>query len=161
MWVDYAEGGTGFAIVFDGKKLFTGANDGKLYALAPLVYDEGIQIDKTTKIIDRAIQLQRERELTRKELKRYWSEEVQYSLLACGLRFKASCWQHQREVRIVVAESDSLKPFVHARKTRVAVPFERPAIIRIVRGPTNAETDATKKISDVLNRAECGYIPIE
>lgn len=144
MWEDYADRGRGFAIVFDGKRLYAGADGGKAYGFLPVIYDAKIQTEKTTKVIDYAIQLQRKRELPSRELKRYWSEEVQFCLLVCGLRFKAPCWEHQREFRIAVAERDSLKPFVHGGKTRVAVPFERPAIIRIVRGPRNTGADTTE-----------------
>jgi hypothetical protein len=155
MWDRYAEHDAGFAIVFDAKMLFAGTDGGNAYAFVPVIYDEAIQVDKTTRVVDRAIQIQRERRLSARELERYWSEEVEFSLLVCGLRFKAPCWQYQREVRIAVAESNSLNRFIHADKMRVAVRFERPAIIRIVPGPKNAGTDTTEQIRDVLNRA--GY----
>ena len=156
MWKDYAESSAGFAIVFDGKRLSTGTDGGKAYAFTPVIYDEEIQNDKTTKVIDRAIQLQREKGLPSSELRRYWFEEVAFGLLVCGLRFKAPCWQHQREVRIAVAEDDSLNPFPHAGTMRVAVPFERPAVIRIVCGPKHAGTDTTERIRVVMNRAGYG-----
>jgi hypothetical protein len=145
MWDRYAENGAGFAIVFDAKRLFAGADGGKAYAFEPVIYDEAIQVDKTGKVIDRAIQLQREGGMPASALERYWSKEVQFCLLVCGLRFKAPCWQYQREVRIAVAESDSLNCFVHAGKTRVAVPFKRPAVIRIARGPKSTGIETKKR----------------
>ena len=155
MW-EYADDGAGFAIVFDAKRLFDASDGGNAYGFAPVIYDEGEQIDKTAKVIDRAIRLQRDKGLPPGELKRFWSGEVEFSLMLCGLRFKATRWKHQREVRIVVAEADSLNPFVHAGKTRVAVPLERPAIIRIVRGPKHTGTDTTEQIREILIHAGYG-----
>jgi hypothetical protein len=156
MWDDYADGSRGFAIVFDAKRLLAAADGGKEYSFTPVIYNEKIQNEKAAKVIDHAIWLQHEKGLTASELKRYWSKEVQYCLLLCGFRFKAPCWQHQLEFRIAKAESDSLKPFVHAGKTRVAIPFNHLPIIRIIRGPMNTETGATERLRKVLNQAGYG-----
>ncbi len=47
---------------------------------------------------------------------------------------------------------ENLNEFEHAGRTRVAVPFDRAAIIRIVRGD-NSPSDTFPQIRDLLNNA--------
>jgi hypothetical protein len=155
MWEDYALRGTGFGIVFDSKILLRGCDGGRAYSFAPVIYDEGVQIAKTSEIIDHAIQLKRKWNLPKRVLMDYWCSEVVFYLLTCGFRFKAPRWRHEQEVRIAVPERDGLKPFDCAGRTRVEVPFEQCAVIGVVRGP-NAGADAVERVRQVLIRAGYG-----
>ena len=155
MWEDYAGGGRGCAIVFDSARLLAGSDGGKSYAFTPVIYSEQIQIERATAIVDHAIGLQRRHELPSRAKTRYWFWEVAYSLMVCGLLFKAPSLQHEQEVRLGLAEHDSLQTFVYDQKTRVAVPFERAAVMRIVRGPNAGPDNTVERIRGMLNGA--GY----
>jgi hypothetical protein len=137
MWKNYAAGGTGHAIVFDGKALYAGAQEGKAYALFPVVYDEHIQVEKTTQVIDRAIQLQSKWAFSGETLKRFWSQEVEFALMLCGLRFKKPSLKDEQEIRQLVWLTDGVELTDFKGKTHIAMPFESSAINRTIRGPNS------------------------
>jgi Protein of unknown function (DUF2971) len=135
MWETYAAGGTGHALVFDGNVISAGAKGGERYALFPVIYDERVQVEKATKIVDHAIQLQRKWEISGEALIRYWSEEVAFGLMICGLRFKKPCFEKEQEIRLFLWHRNGCKPETANGKTHIATSFEASAIIRHIKGP--------------------------
>ena len=153
MWQNYAQGGSGYGIVFDSQTLLGASDGGRLYSLAPLIYDEQVQHGRTARVIDGAIQLQRKLQIPTRAFPRFWFHEVLFYLLVCGSRFKDPIWRHEQEIRMSISSGrENLNEFEHTGRTRVAVPFNRAAIVRIVRGG-NRPSDAVPPIRDLLNSA--------
>lgn len=150
MWTDYAACGTGCAIVFDYKMLFKGTNERKLYALFRMLYDRQTQIRQTERIVDHAIQLQRRLCISAHDLDQFWAEEVAFSLMNCGTRYKAPCWDREQEMRLAVASGT---PFTPGGTPRVAVRLDRSSVVRVVRGP--AAELSVERIRELMNMA--GY----
>lgn len=153
MWADYAACRSGCAIVFDYEMLFKGTDEGRLYALFRMLYDRQTQIRQTEQIVDHAIQLQRSLDIPARDLNQFWAEEVAFSLMNCGMRFKAPCWHREREMRLAVASGGDMTPFTAGGRPRVAVPLDRSAVVRVIRGPV-AEL-SVERIRELMNRA--GY----
>jgi hypothetical protein len=139
MWKEYAVGGTGCAVVFDYKELLAGAQEGRRYALIPMLYDCEAQVFRVERIVDHAIELQRIRSLSSSEADKFWIEEVAFSLFNCGMMFKKSKYFRERESRIVVFDPDNVNVSADAQgRSHVPIPFERTAVVRVVRGPQNS-----------------------
>jgi len=155
MWADYADHGKRFAIAFDRAMLLSAAEEGRRYALFPMLYDRKVQISGTEQIVDHAIQLQRRLNLSSHDIEQFWLEEVAFSLMVCGSRFKHNKWQLEHEFRIAVQGGDDITPFTAAGRPRVAVPFDRNAVVRIVRGRRAAADLKPAQIRERLKRA--GY----
>ena len=79
MWVDYADHEKGFAIAFDCAMLLSAAEEGRRYALFPMLYGRQVQISGTEQIVDHAIQLQRSLNLSCRDIDQFWLEEVAFS----------------------------------------------------------------------------------
>jgi hypothetical protein len=104
-------------------------------------------------IVDHAIQLQRRLSLSNRDGERFWSEEAAYSLFNCGMLFKNTEWEYQREFRLLKFPRDGEVPFWVAEKPRLGISFDRRAILGVVRGP---KADLTaERIRDVMRKA--GY----
>ena len=86
-------------------------------------------------IVDHAIQVQRRWSLSSHDAAEFWNTEVAFSLLNCGMLFKEPKWGREQEYRLVVMGGDDVKPFTMQERPRVAVPFDRGAIVGVVRGP--------------------------
>ena len=157
MWTNYAACGTGCAIVFDFKKLFADAEEGKRYALFPILYDLQEQIRTVEEIVDHAIQFQRRLNLPARDADRFWAEEVAFSLMNCGSRFKAPCWQPEQEYRMAVASGDNVTPFnLDDGHSRVALPFDRSAVLRVVRGREAGNDLTLERIRGLIQKAGYG-----
>ena len=55
MWSRYAAEGSRFVIAFDYQALLSGADEGRRYALFPIIYDRQAQISGIEQIVDHAI----------------------------------------------------------------------------------------------------------
>jgi hypothetical protein len=156
MWADYAAGGRGCAVAFDYRMLFAGTDEGRLYALFPMLYNRQSQIRKAEQIVDHAIQLQRRLNFTARELDQFWAQEVAFALMNCGTRFKTPCWCREQEFRIAVAGGDDVTPFTATDgRSRLAVPLNRSSVVRVIRGPAAGEDLSVERIRALVSRA--GY----
>jgi hypothetical protein len=160
MWT-YAENGTGCAINFDYKVLEAGAEGGSKYAVVRMLYECPAQVRKVEQIVDHAIQLQRRRSFSLDDAAQFWNEEVAFSLLNCGMLFKAPKWDYQREFRLVVMGGDNASPFLVEGRPRVALQFDRSAIIGVVRAPNAGAALQTERIHAMMQDAGYGEsVPI-
>ena len=155
MWTDYAAKGTGCAIVFDYSALDEGAEEGRKYAVVRILYDSAAQLCKMRQIVDHAIQVQRRYSLSSHDAAQFWKIEVAYSLLNCGMLFKETKWDIEREFRLVVMGGDDVKPFSVEGRPRVALQFDRGAIVGVVRGPNAGSRLQAERIRTLLQ--QCGY----
>lgn len=156
MWTEYAARGSGCAIIFDYGELLTGAVGGENYALVQMLYDRQAQLAKVEQIVDFAIQLQRHHSLSSHDAIQFWIEEVAFSLFNFGMMCKDTRWSPERESRIVVFDGENVAPFLDENKRlRVALPFARGAIVRVVRGPEARNDLQVECIQEMLRQA--GY----
>jgi hypothetical protein len=155
LWTDYAAKGTGCALIFDYSALDEGAEEGRKYAVVRTLYDSAAQLCKMRQIVDHAIQVQRRCSLSSHDAAQFWNTEVAFSLLNCGMLFKETKWDREREFRLVVMGGDDVKPFSVEGRPRVALQFDRGAIVGVVRGPNAGNQLQAECIRTLLQR--CGY----
>lgn len=160
MWQDYAEGGTGCALVFHYDALFSGTNGGNSYALFRMLYDQEAQTHQVEQTLDHAIQLGREMDISGRESRSSYWNEVMFSLLTCAVRFKDPIWRHEQEVRLWVAGGSQVTPFEAFGKPRVIVEFEASSLKRVIKGHAAGEELSTEKITDLLRHHSFEMVPV-
>lgn len=123
--------------------------------LVRILYDTDAQSRMMRQIVDHATQVQRRSPLSANDAAQFWNAEVAFSLLNCGMLFKEPKWANEREFRLVVMGGDEVKPFSVDGRPRVALQFDRGAIVEVVRGPNAGNQLTVERIRTLLRRYGC------
>jgi len=160
MWQNYANGGTGCALVFDYRALCDDENGGKLYAFFRVLYDEQEQIRQVERTVDHAIQLERSLDISGRQRREAFWTEVVFALMTCAVRFKNPKWSREEEVRLWVAGGPDVTPFEAGGKPRVRVGIQTASLKRVVRGPSAGDNLSIERIERLLNEHNFGNVPV-
>jgi len=159
MWQDYAERGTGCALVFNYDVLFAAAPAGR-YAFLRMLYDQEKQAQQVEATLDHAINLERELAISgRKDRETYWWQ-VEFYLLTCAIRFKDPFWSQEQEVRLWVSERSDNQPFEASGKARVSTDFAPTSLKRVINGPAAGENLTIEKITGLLREKHFATVPV-